>query len=156
METIAKSSCAKVGLNGDKSLPKCLCTATSCTAWGKPLHIHLSLSPTSVHWGKPLHNHISLQPPFRTATLTPSNNKWYFHTRGYPWRKPFGASPFDTTMGLVEADLGSWCACETVPTLVYLTCPILGSPFSSSPRAYCSGGLDPRNLILRFSADPFY
>ena len=23
----------------------------------------------------------------------------------------------------IEADLGSWCACETVPTLVYLTCP---------------------------------
>ena len=31
-------------------------------AQGKPLHIHLSLSPTSVHWGKPLHNYISLQP----------------------------------------------------------------------------------------------
>ena len=32
----------------------------------------------------------------------------------------FGAPPFDTAMGLVEADLVSWCACEYGNQLVYL------------------------------------
>ena len=65
-------------------------------------------------------------------------------------------------MGLVEADLGSWCACETVPTLVYLTCPTLGSPFSHSLRAICTVLLNPRDPLLQsermqgFAADPDY
>ena len=54
---------------------------------------------------------------------------------------PKEASPFGTTMGLVKADLGSWCACETVPTLIELTYPTLGSSFSRSPRAICTVGL---------------
>ena len=65
-------------------------------------------------------------------------------------------------MSLVEADLGSWCACETVPTLVYLTCPTLGSPFRHSLRAICTVLLYPRDPLLRsertqgFAADPDY
>ena len=39
---------------------------------------------------------------------------------------------------LLEADLGSWCACERVPTWGHLKCPNLGSPFRRSPRAVCT------------------
>jgi hypothetical protein len=57
---------------------------------------------------------------------------------------------------------GSWCACETVPTLVYLKCPTLGSLFRHSPRAICTVLLDPRDPLLQsertrgFAADPDY
>ena len=57
---------------------------------------------------------------------------------------------------------GSWCVCETVPTLVYLTCPTLGSPFRHSLRAICTVLLDPRDPFLQsermqgFAADPVY
>jgi hypothetical protein len=36
----------------------------------------------------------------------------FIHNVGYPWSELFGTPPFDTTIGLVEADLGSWSACE--------------------------------------------
>ena len=45
----------------------------------------------------------------------------FIHNLGYPWFELFGAPPFDTTMSLVKADLGSWCACETVPTCIEST-----------------------------------
>ena len=65
-------------------------------------------------------------------------------------------------MGLLEADLGSWCACECVPTWGHLICPTLGSPFSHSLRAICTVLLDPRDPLLQsermqgFAADPDY
>ena len=59
-------------------------------------------------------------------------------------------------MGPVEADLGSWCACERVPTWGHLICPSLGSPFSHAPRAICTALLDcsssgvSNNLTIKF------
>jgi len=109
------------------------------------------------------HSHHFVQPPFRTATLTPLNKKWSIHSLGYPWFERFGAPPFDTTMGLVEADLGSWCAREHGHFFYPSTSPTSGSPMISSQRAFCTGmrafctgGLDPRDLKQRYSANPFY
>jgi len=65
-------------------------------------------------------------------------------------------------MGLVEADLGSWCACEYGHFLYPFTCPTLGPPFSHSLRAICTVLLDPRDPLLHservqgFAADPDY
>jgi len=42
----------------------------------------------------------------------------FIHNLGCPWFELSGAPPVDTTMGLVEADLGSWCVGEREPTLV--------------------------------------
>jgi len=65
-------------------------------------------------------------------------------------------------MGLVEADLGSWCPCEYGHFLYPFTCPTLGSPFSLSFRASCTVLLDPRDPLLQiermqgFAADLVY
>ena len=62
-------------------------------------------------------------------------------------------------MGLVEADLGSWCACEYGHFLYPFTCPTLGSPFSHSLRAICTVLLDPllqSERMQGFAADPVY
>ena len=65
-------------------------------------------------------------------------------------------------MGLVEADLGSWCACEYGHFLYPFTYPTLGPPFRHSLRAICTVLLDPRDPLLqsermqRFAADPVY
>ena len=40
------------------------------------------------------------------------------HNLGYPWFQLFRAPPLDATLGVVKVNLGSWCACETVPTSV--------------------------------------
>ena len=52
-------------------------------------------------------------------------------------------------MDLLEADLGSWCACEYGHFLYHFTCPTLGSPFSNSLRAICTVLLDPRDPLLQ-------
>ena len=65
-------------------------------------------------------------------------------------------------MGLVEADLGSWFACEYGHFVYPFTCPTSGSPFSHSLRAICTVLLDPRDPLLQsertqgFAADPDY
>jgi hypothetical protein len=98
--------------------------------------------------------------------LTPTYSKLYIgvvliHDLGYPWFELFGATPPDTTSGQVEAELGSWCACETVPLWSNSHAPHEDSPFSSSQRAFCTGGLDLRDPFLRsesqqgFSVDLF-
>ena len=46
-----------------------------------------------------------------------------FHNLGYPWLELLRSQPFDTIMGLFEADLGSWCACEYGHFLYPFTCP---------------------------------
>jgi len=42
---------------------------------------------------------------------------------GYPWLEIVRAQPFDTSMGLIEADLESWCVCERVPRWGYFIHP---------------------------------
>ena len=43
----------------------------------------------------------------------------------------FGAPPFDTTMGRVEVDLGSCCACETVPLWFHSPAPLEDLPLGA-------------------------
>jgi len=49
--------------------------------------------------------------------------------------------------------LESWYACETLPSLVELRCPTLGSPLRHSPRAICTVLLDPRDPLLQSEKD---
>jgi hypothetical protein len=65
-------------------------------------------------------------------------------------------------MGLLEADLGSWCVCEHGNHWYTFTHPTLGSPFRHSLRAICTVLLDPRDPLLQSeriqgcAADPVY